>query len=142
MMSIQFPPDSSLRSLLAVVLAAGKGTRMRSDLPKVLHPIAGQPMLAHVLAAVVEAGAGRLAVVIEPGRDDVAQVVSGFAGAETYPQAKRLGTAHAVLAARRALADGADDVVVAFGDTPLITPETYARLRGPSTDGPDGVDGS
>ncbi|SFV13936.1 bifunctional UDP-N-acetylglucosamine pyrophosphorylase / Glucosamine-1-phosphate N-acetyltransferase [Methylobacterium sp. 174MFSha1.1] len=119
------------RSLLAVVLAAGKGTRMRSDLPKVLHPIAGRPMLAHVLASVAEAGAGRLAVVVEPGRDDVARVVADFPGAETFSQAERLGTAHAVLAARRALAEGADDVVVAFGDTPLIAPETYARLRAP-----------
>ncbi|MBK3420511.1 NTP transferase domain-containing protein, partial [Methylobacterium ajmalii] len=75
------------RSLLAVVLAAGKGTRMRSDLPKVLHPIAGRSMLAHVLAAVAKAGAGRLAVVVEPGRDDVAEVVAGFPGAETFPQA-------------------------------------------------------
>ncbi len=99
------PKPPRARSLLAVVLAAGKGTRMRSDLPKVLHPIAGRPMLAHVLAAVAEAGAGRLAVVVEPGRDDVARIVAGFAGAETFPQAERLGTAHAVLAARRALAE-------------------------------------
>ena len=123
------------RSLLAVVLAAGKGTRMRSDLPKVLHPIAGRSMLAHVLAAVTKAGAGRLAVVVEPGRDDVAEVVAEFPGAETFPQAERLGTAHAVLAARAALASGADDVVVAFGDTPLVTAETYARLRAPLAEG-------
>ncbi|AWN52962.1 bifunctional UDP-N-acetylglucosamine diphosphorylase/glucosamine-1-phosphate N-acetyltransferase GlmU [Methylobacterium sp. 17Sr1-1] len=123
------------RSLLAVVLAAGKGTRMRSALPKVLHPIAGRPMLAHVLASVAEAGAVRLAVVVEPGRDDVARVVAAFPGAETFSQEERLGTAHAVLAARRALTEGADDVVVAFGDTPLIAPETYARLRAPLADG-------
>ncbi len=129
------PKPPGARSLLAVVLAAGKGTRMRSALPKVLHPIAGRPMLAHVLAAVTEAGAGRLAVVVEPGRDDVARVVAGFSGAEIFPQAERLGTAHAVLAARRALAEGADDVVVAFGDTPLISPETYARLRAPLAEG-------
>ncbi|WP_165795722.1 NTP transferase domain-containing protein, partial [Methylobacterium frigidaeris] len=129
------PKPAEARSLLAVVLAAGKGTRMRSALPKVLHPIAGRPMLAHVLASVAEAGAGRLAVVVEPGRDDVARVVAGFSGAETFPQGERLGTAHAVLAARRALADGADDVVVAFGDTPLISPQTYARLRAPLAEG-------
>ncbi|MGX7706191.1 bifunctional UDP-N-acetylglucosamine diphosphorylase/glucosamine-1-phosphate N-acetyltransferase GlmU [Methylobacterium sp. Gmos1] len=129
------PAPAGARSLLAVVLAAGKGTRMRSDLPKVLHPIAGRPMLAHVLASVAAAGAGRLAVVVEPGRDDVARVVAGFSGAETFPQEERLGTAHAVLAARRALTEGADDVVVAFGDTPLITPETYARLRAPLSAG-------
>ncbi|MFD1356121.1 NTP transferase domain-containing protein, partial [Methylorubrum suomiense] len=56
----------------AVVLAAGKGTRMRSDRPKVLHALANRSMLGHVLAAVQEAGAARLAVVVEPGRADVA----------------------------------------------------------------------
>ncbi len=120
----------------AVVLAAGKGTRMRSDRPKVLHALANRSMLGHVLAAVQEAGAARLAVVVEPGRADVADEVARMApGASTHPQAERLGTAHAVLAARDALeGEGAReraDVLVAFGDTPLITAETYARLRAP-----------
>ena len=124
------------RSLLAVVLAAGKGTRMRSDLPKVLHPLAGRPMLAHVLASVREAGATDIAVVVEPGREDVAAAVAAAApGARVFPQAERLGTAHAVLAARPALEAGADDVVIAFGDTPLIRPETLARLRAPLAEG-------
>ncbi|MFG5119148.1 bifunctional UDP-N-acetylglucosamine diphosphorylase/glucosamine-1-phosphate N-acetyltransferase GlmU [Methylorubrum sp. POS3] len=120
----------------AVVLAAGKGTRMRSDRPKVLHALANRSMLGHVLAAVQEAGAARLAVVVEPGRADVADEVARMApGASTHPQAERLGTAHAVLAARDAL-EGEEareraDVLVAFGDTPLITAETYARLRAP-----------
>ena len=120
----------------AVVLAAGKGTRMRSDRPKVLHALANRSMLGHVLAAVQEAGAARLAVVVEPGRADVADEVARMApGASTHPQAERLGTAHAVLAARDALeGEGAReraDVLVAFGDTPLITAETYTRLRAP-----------
>ncbi|GJD49986.1 Bifunctional protein GlmU [Methylobacterium crusticola] len=124
------------RSLLAVVLAAGKGTRMRSDLPKVLHPLAGRPMIGHVLAAVAEAGATRIAVVTEPGRADVAAAVEAAApGAAVFPQAERLGTAHAVLAARPALEAGADDVVVAFGDTPLVTAATLARLRAPLAEG-------
>lgn len=120
------------RSLTAIVLAAGKGTRMRTDLPKVLHAIAGRSMLGHVLAAVQEAGADRIAVVIEPCRAAVAREVEASApGAAVFPQAERLGTAHAVLAARAALEEPADDVVIAFGDTPLITAETFSRLRAP-----------
>ncbi|WP_238184533.1 NTP transferase domain-containing protein, partial [Methylobacterium trifolii] len=124
------------RSLTAIVLAAGKGTRMRSDLPKVLHAIAGRSMLGHVLAAVQAAGAGRVAVVAEPGRADVAAEIERQApGAAIHPQRERLGTAHAVLAARAALEAGDDDVVIAFGDTPLITAETLTRLRAPLAEG-------
>ncbi|KAB1067907.1 bifunctional UDP-N-acetylglucosamine diphosphorylase/glucosamine-1-phosphate N-acetyltransferase GlmU [Methylobacterium planeticum] len=124
------------RSLTAIVLAAGMGTRMRSKRPKVLHAVAGRSMLGHVLTAIREAGAGRIAVVAEPGRDDVAREVAAMApGAVVYPQAERLGTAHAVLAARAALAEPDDDVVVAFGDTPLVTGETLRRLRAPLAEG-------
>ena len=124
------------RSLTAIVLAAGKGTRMRSDLPKVLHKVAGRSMLGHVLAAVQAAGAGRIAVVAEPGRDDVAaEIAKAAPGAQIFPQAERLGTAHAVLAARDALTDPDDDVVIAFGDTPLVTAETFLRLRAPLATG-------
>ena len=120
----------------AIVLAAGKGTRMRSERPKVLHALAHRSMLGHVLAAVQEAGAANLAVVVEPGRADVADEVARMApGASTHPQAERLGTAHAVLAARAAIEGAAADVLVAFGDTPLITAQTYARLRAPLRDG-------
>ena len=123
--------EESRRSLTAIVLAAGKGTRMRSALPKVLHGIAGRSMLGHVLAAARSAGADRIAVVAEPGRADVAAEIAREApGAEVFGQAERLGTAHAVLTAR-ALLESGDDVVVAFGDTPLITGETLARLRAP-----------
>ncbi len=119
----------SSRTCLTIVLAAGEGTRMRSRLPKVLHPIAGEPMLAHVLRAASGDGA-RLAVVIGPDHEPVAKVVRQMrADAGIFVQTERLGTAHAVLAARAALAEGADDVVVAFGDTPLITADTFSRLR-------------
>ncbi|MGC5777368.1 bifunctional UDP-N-acetylglucosamine diphosphorylase/glucosamine-1-phosphate N-acetyltransferase GlmU [Methylobacterium sp. NFXW15] len=122
----------SPRSLTAIVLAAGKGTRMRSDLPKVLHRVAGRTMLGHVLAAVQAAGATRVGVVAEPGRADVATEIERQApGAGVFAQAERLGTAHAVLAARALLAEAADDVIVAFGDTPLITAATFTRLRAP-----------
>ena len=128
--------DPAARSLTAIVLAAGKGTRMRSDLPKVLHRIAGRSMLGHVLAAAQAAGATRIAVVAEPGRADVAQEVERLApGASLHPQKDRLGTAHAVLAARAALAEPSDDVIVAFGDTPLVTGDTLTRLRAPLAEG-------
>ncbi|KQP93775.1 bifunctional N-acetylglucosamine-1-phosphate uridyltransferase/glucosamine-1-phosphate acetyltransferase [Methylobacterium sp. Leaf113] len=124
------------RSLTAIVLAAGKGTRMRSDLPKVLHRVAGRTLLGHVLTAAQGAGATRIAVVAEPGQAAVAREIATLApGAAVYPQAERLGTAHAVLAARAALEAGDDDVVIAFGDTPLITADTLARLRAPLAQG-------
>lgn len=120
------------RSCLAVILAAGEGTRMCSDLPKPMHAVAGRSMLAHALAAVRAAGAERVAVVVGPGRDDVAAAARAeVSDAEVFVQAERRGTAHAVLAARAALTRPADDVVVAFADTPLVEPATFARLRAP-----------
>src|SRR4051812_45924666 len=127
-------PDlhASARRCLAIVLAAGEGTRMKSARPKVLHEIAGRSMLGHVLSAVREAGAGRIAVVIGPERDDVTREAGRVApDAAGFVQRDRFGTAHAVLAAREALREGADDVAIAFADTPLIEAETFARLRAP-----------
>ena len=120
------------RSSLTVVLAAGEGTRMRSSLPKVLHPVAGQSLLAHVLDAAPHGAGAALAVVVGPDHKAVADEVKRIRpDAATFIQAERLGTAHAVLAAREAIARGADDLLVAFGDTPLISAETFARLRAP-----------
>src|SRR5262245_31650428 len=117
------------RTALTLVLAAGEGTRMRSRQAKVLHAIGGQPLIAHVLTAAQRLG-GRIAVVIGPDHADVAaEVKRVIPGAEVFVQAERRGTAHAVLAARPALAHGADDILVVFGDTPLITPATLERLR-------------
>jgi bifunctional UDP-N-acetylglucosamine pyrophosphorylase/glucosamine-1-phosphate N-acetyltransferase len=124
------------RSSLTVVLAAGEGTRMRSSVPKVLHPVASQSLLAHVLQAAPSGPDARLAVVIGPDHQAVADEVRRIRPeAETYIQRERLGTAHAVLAARAAIERGADDLLVAFGDTPLISAETFARLRAPLADG-------
>ncbi|HUO54611.1 MAG TPA: bifunctional UDP-N-acetylglucosamine diphosphorylase/glucosamine-1-phosphate N-acetyltransferase GlmU [Rhodoblastus sp.] len=118
------------RRCLAVVLAAGEGKRMRSQLPKVLHRIAGRSMLAHVLDAVARAGADALAVVVGPGRDDVAAEARACAThAKVFVQEERRGTAHAVLSAREALAEGFDDLLVLFADTPLVRPETFSHLR-------------
>src|SRR5215468_1393736 len=124
------------RSCLTVVLAAGEGTRMRSSLPKVLHPVAGRSLLAHVLDAAPKGAGASLAVVIGPDHKAVAEEVRRVRpDAATFIQAERLGTAHAVLAAREAIARGADDLLVAFGDTPLISAATFARLRAPLKDG-------
>jgi bifunctional UDP-N-acetylglucosamine pyrophosphorylase/glucosamine-1-phosphate N-acetyltransferase len=124
------------RSSLTVVLAAGEGTRMRSSLPKVLHPVANQSLLAHVLRAAPGGPTTRLAVVIGPDHQAVADEARKIRpDTETFVQRERLGTAHAVLAAREAIARGADDLLVAFGDTPLISAETFERLRAPLKNG-------
>ncbi|MET3521692.1 bifunctional UDP-N-acetylglucosamine diphosphorylase/glucosamine-1-phosphate N-acetyltransferase GlmU [Mesorhizobium abyssinicae] len=120
----------SQRSCLSVILAAGEGTRMKSALPKVLHPIAGLPMVAHVAKAAEAAGSGDLALVIGHGADEMRKAAQKFApNAETFVQETRLGTAHAVLAARAAISKGYDDILVMFGDTPLIEPEALAVAR-------------
>jgi bifunctional UDP-N-acetylglucosamine pyrophosphorylase/glucosamine-1-phosphate N-acetyltransferase len=124
------------RSSLTVVLAAGEGTRMRSSAAKVLHPVAGQPMFVHVLQAAPNGPDAALAVVVGPGHEALEQAVRRVRPeATTFVQRDRLGTAHAVLAAREAIARGADDLLVAFGDTPLISAETFERLRAPLRDG-------
>ena len=124
------------RSCLTVVLAAGEGTRMKSSLPKVLHQVAGQSLLAHVLAATPHGAGASLAVVIGPDHTAVASEVARVrADATTFVQRERLGTAHAVLTAREAVARGADDLLVVFGDTPLISAATVARLRAPLANG-------
>ncbi len=124
------------RSCLAIVLAAGEGTRMRSSKAKVLHEVAGRTLLAHVLAAVAKAGVTSTAVVIGPGQDAVAAAAKrAVPEAATFTQHERRGTAHAVLAARPALEKPTDDVLVVYGDTPLIRPQTLSRLRAPLADG-------
>ena len=120
----------STPSGLAIILAAGEGTRMKSTTPKVLHKVAGRSMLANTLAAVAAAGMERLAVVVGPGHEDVAKEARAVAaGAEVFVQSERLGTAHAVLAARAAVETGADHLIVVFADTPLIEPGTFRAMR-------------
>lgn len=121
---------SGSRRCLAIVLAAGEGTRMRSSKPKVLHEIAHLPMVRHVLKAVKDAGADAISVVIGPGRADVAAEVTAFdQNASIFVQTDRLGTAHATLAAREAIAQGYDDIVICFADTPLILAQTLNLMR-------------
>lgn len=109
---------------------------MRSSLPKVLHPIAGQPLIAHVLAAAPGGKNDTIAVVVGPDHQAVVdEIKRSRPEAKTFVQRERLGTAHAVLAAREAIAYGADDILVAFGDTPLIDAVTFERLRTALKDG-------
>jgi bifunctional UDP-N-acetylglucosamine pyrophosphorylase/glucosamine-1-phosphate N-acetyltransferase len=115
---------------LAIVLAAGESSRMRSARPKVLHELAGRSMLAHVLSSLVEAGAERTVVVAGPNHDAIMVEAKKFVpDAGLAIQAERLGTGHAVLAARGAIARGYGDLLVVFADTPLVRPETYAAMR-------------
>ncbi|MEX6508628.1 bifunctional UDP-N-acetylglucosamine diphosphorylase/glucosamine-1-phosphate N-acetyltransferase GlmU [Jiella sp. M17.18] len=118
------------RTCLSIILAAGEGTRMKSRTSKVLHPVAHLPMVRHVARAALATGADRIAVVVGRNGEAVAAAVRADApGAEVVEQTERLGTAHAVLAARDVIAEGFDDIVVLFGDTPLIRPETLQRAR-------------
>ncbi|MGE5475309.1 MAG: bifunctional UDP-N-acetylglucosamine diphosphorylase/glucosamine-1-phosphate N-acetyltransferase GlmU [Bacteroidales bacterium] len=111
--------------LAIIVLAAGMGTRMKSDLPKVMHPLAGRPMVQHLMDTVSGLNPDRVVVVVGPGMDVVADAV---APAHTVVQTERLGTGHAVMQARAELADFTGDVLVLYGDTPLITRETLERM--------------
>ena len=109
----------------AVLLAAGKGTRMKTDLPKVLHKLAGRPMIAHVLANLAPLGCERIVVVVGPGMEGVAAAVKPH---PTALQAEPLGTGHAVLAARAALQGFGGDVLIVYGDCPFISSATIGRL--------------
>jgi bifunctional UDP-N-acetylglucosamine pyrophosphorylase/glucosamine-1-phosphate N-acetyltransferase len=113
------------RSLAVIVLAAGSGTRMKSVLPKVLHKVAGVPMISHVLAAAEALKPAKIVGVVAPWQDAVA---AAFAPHATAVQARPRGTGHAVMAALPALGDFAGDVLVMFGDTPLVTPHSLRRL--------------
>ncbi|MCA0401036.1 MAG: bifunctional UDP-N-acetylglucosamine diphosphorylase/glucosamine-1-phosphate N-acetyltransferase GlmU [Proteobacteria bacterium] len=117
--------------VLAVILAAGDGTRMKSARPKVLHKVAGLSLVGHALHSAQAAGVSDLAVVISPDRPDVASEVASLAPeARCFEQHERRGTAHAVLQAAPAIAAGCDALVVLFGDTPLVRPETIRTLAG------------
>lgn len=113
--------------LQAVILAAGQGKRMRSELPKVLHEAAGRPLLAHVLAAVQELKPERIVVVVGYG---AAAVTARFAssGVEFATQHEQLGTGHALAAAAPLLAQSGDPVLVLAGDGPLVTSVSLQRL--------------
>ncbi|HUT51083.1 MAG TPA: bifunctional UDP-N-acetylglucosamine diphosphorylase/glucosamine-1-phosphate N-acetyltransferase GlmU [Alphaproteobacteria bacterium] len=111
--------------LAALILAAGKGTRMKSALPKVLHPIAGRTMVGHVLDTLAGLNPARVAVVIGPGMEAVAEAV---APAAAVVQPEQLGTADAVKAARDGLPSIDGTVLVLYGDTPFIGRATLEKM--------------
>jgi bifunctional UDP-N-acetylglucosamine pyrophosphorylase / glucosamine-1-phosphate N-acetyltransferase len=115
------------RSFAVVILAAGQGTRMRSDTHKVLHPIASRPLLLHLLETVDALGADKRIVVAGKGRDQVEQALSGRDVLVVH-QAQQLGTAHAVQQADGALAGYEGPVLILYGDTPFVEAETLRRM--------------
>lgn len=117
----------------AILLAAGMGTRMRSRLPKALHPIAGRPMLRHLIAS-CEAVFDRIVVVTGPGMDSVARTAEPHA---SVVQTDRLGTAHAALQAADLFGDG--DVAILYADNPLVQPATLRALLDRRTRGDAGL---
>src|SRR5512139_334528 len=112
-----------------VILAAGQGKRMRSSLPKVLHPVAGQPMLAHVIAAARAActDVANITIVVGHGAAVVQEAFPEAAGLHFVLQEPQLGTGHAVMQAVPHLDDATPSLVL-YGDVPLTTRETLARL--------------
>jgi bifunctional UDP-N-acetylglucosamine pyrophosphorylase / glucosamine-1-phosphate N-acetyltransferase len=130
----------SQRTCLAIILAAGEGTRMKSSMAKVLHPVGGLAMVAHAVRAAVAAGGADVALVVGRDADKVEAAARPFARDVTvHLQTERLGTAHAVLAARDAIAKGYDDILVMFGDTPLIDTGSLLLARQKLADGAEVV---
>ncbi|MHB8516255.1 MAG: bifunctional UDP-N-acetylglucosamine diphosphorylase/glucosamine-1-phosphate N-acetyltransferase GlmU [Dehalococcoidia bacterium] len=126
---------SAHRRWVAVVLAAGQGTRMRSVLPKVAHPLAGRPIVRHVVEAAREAGVNDVVVVVGPGSEADAVCAAAGDGVRFAVQARPLGTGDAVRAAREAAGD-AGGVLIMNGDVPLVSAETLRRLMA-ALDGDD-----
>ncbi len=121
------PLTTSSSAVAVIVLAAGQGTRMRSDTHKVLHPIAGKPMLMHLLDTVASMGAARQVVVVGKGREQLEAALTGRDVA-TAVQAEQKGTAHAVAQARAALDGFTGPVLILYGDTPFVTGATLQRM--------------
>lgn len=121
--------SSSSTPIAAVILAAGKGTRMKSSLPKVLHPVASLPMVGHVVKLALEVGAAPIAMVVAEGMDNVVAVGQAIAGeVDVAIQREQQGTAHAVLAARPVLGELEGILLVLYGDTPLLTQPTLEAV--------------
>ncbi|MFL6845556.1 MAG: bifunctional UDP-N-acetylglucosamine diphosphorylase/glucosamine-1-phosphate N-acetyltransferase GlmU [Allosphingosinicella sp.] len=115
------------RPVAAVILAAGKGTRMKSDLHKVLHPIAGRPMIGHLLDSVEALGVERTVIVVGDKREQLEKALGGR-GVDFAVQEPQLGTAHAVLQAKAALAGFDGDILLLSGDVPFIRTETMRLM--------------
>jgi bifunctional UDP-N-acetylglucosamine pyrophosphorylase / glucosamine-1-phosphate N-acetyltransferase len=117
-------------SLHIVVLAAGKGTRMKSSRPKVLHPLVGRPLIEHLLRTADELQAERTILVVGHGADDVRAALAHRPALEFVTQSPQLGTGHALLQTESLLADKKGTVLLLYGDVPLLTAATLGRLIG------------
>jgi len=127
-------------NLALIVLAAGQGTRMKSNLPKVLHKVAGAPLVAHAIRSAEGLDVSKSIVVVGHGADQVEVSLSrDFPEAEVVMQTERLGTAHAVDQAKASLVDFHGDAIVLYGDTPFIKPDTLRRMLAAREDGADVV---
>ncbi|MEM6366696.1 MAG: bifunctional UDP-N-acetylglucosamine diphosphorylase/glucosamine-1-phosphate N-acetyltransferase GlmU [Myxococcota bacterium] len=125
--------------LAAVVLAAGKGTRLKTALPKVLHPIGGLPMVLHALRTAQRAGASERVVVVGHGAEQVEAVVRSFdPDARFARQIEQKGTGHAAATGLAALTQGPERVLILSGDCPLLRPESLHALRAATGDRPVG----
>src|SRR5690348_16262174 len=130
-------PMSDQRRFAVVILAAGQGTRMRSDTHKVLHPIASRPLILHLLDRVDALGADKRVVVVGKGRDQVEAAIAGR-DVSVALQAEQKGTGHAVQQAAAALSGYDGPVLILYGDTPFVEAETLRRMldRLDGNDGP------
>src|SRR5688572_18117030 len=115
-------------SLSVVILAAGKGTRMKSARPKVLHPLAGRPIVDHVLRTSARLGPERTVLVIGHGADEVRSALSGSPQLEFVVQSPQLGTGHALLQTEPILQGHSGTVLLLYADVPLLTAATLQRL--------------
>jgi bifunctional UDP-N-acetylglucosamine pyrophosphorylase/glucosamine-1-phosphate N-acetyltransferase len=118
-------PPAHAKDLAIIILAAGKGTRMKSDMPKVLHPIAGVPMIKHIISTAESLNPKHIIVVLAPNMDDVAAVVAPH---KVAIQREQLGTGDAVKSAISALDKFKGDILVLYGDVPLVTAGTLKGL--------------
>jgi bifunctional UDP-N-acetylglucosamine pyrophosphorylase/glucosamine-1-phosphate N-acetyltransferase/UDP-N-acetylglucosamine pyrophosphorylase len=117
-----------MRDAVAIVMAAGKGTRMKSELPKVLFPLCGRPMVEYVLDALDEAGIGRVLPVVGYRADLVREKLAGRPNLEFVEQREQLGTGHAVMVCREALAGHTGPVLIVTGDSPMVQSRSLGKL--------------
>lgn len=118
--------DRNIKGIKAIVLAAGKGVRMNSELPKVLHPLMGRPLIVHVIQSLWDAGIGDIIVVVGYRGEEVLQTLGN--SVRYVWQREQMGTGHAVMQAETELKDYTGWLLVACGDVPLIRPATFRRL--------------
>lgn len=119
-------PEQS--NICAVILAAGKGTRMKSDLPKVATPLLGKPLVVHVVDSLTKAGISNIVVVVGYKKEIVQEILSSYPQIRFVEQKEQLGTGHALLCTEELLGSFSGEILVCCGDVPLITPSSFRSL--------------